>query len=37
MTTLAKMLTGGFKKINHIITASASYHGDLIKDNYQFT
>ena len=37
MTTLAKMLTGGLKKINHIITASASYHGDLIKGNYQFT
>ena len=37
LTTLAKMLTGGLKKINHIITASASYHGDLIKGNYQFT
>ena len=37
MTTLAKMLTGGLKKRTHIITASASYHGDLIKDNYQFT
>ena len=37
MTTLVKMLTGGFKKINHIIAASASYHGDLIKSNYQFT
>ena len=37
MTTLAKMLTGGLKKRKHIISASASYHGDLIKDNYQFT
>ena len=37
MTTLAKMLTGGLKKRTHIITASASYHGDLIKNDYQFT
>ena len=37
MTTLAKMLTGGLKKRKHIITASASYHGDLIKNDYQFT
>ena len=31
------MLTGGLKKRKHIISASASYHGDLIKNNYQFT
>ena len=37
MTTLAKMLTGGLKRRTHIITASASYHGDLIKNDYQFT
>ena len=37
MTTLAKMLTGGLKKRKHIISASASYHGDLIKNDYQFT
>ena len=37
MTKLAKMLTGGLKKRTHIITASASYHGDLIKNDYQFT
>ena len=37
MTTLAKMLTGGLKKRTHIITASASYHGDLIKNDYPFT
>ena len=37
MTTLAKMLTGGLKKRKHIISASASYHGDLIKNDDQFT
>ena len=37
MTTLAKMLTGGLKKRTHVISASASYHGDLIKNDYQFT
>ena len=37
MTTLAKMLTGGLKKRKHIISATASYYGDLIKGNYQFT
>ena len=36
-TRLGKMLTNGLKKRKHIITASASYHGDLIKDFYQFT
>ena len=30
-TRLGKMLTDGLKKRKHIITASASYHGDLIK------
>ena len=37
LTTLGKMLSNGLKKRTHIITASASYHGDLIKDDYQFT
>ena len=36
-TRLGKMLTDGLKKRKHIITASASYHGDLIKGDYQFT
>ena len=36
-TRLGKMLTNGLKKRKHIITASASYHGDLIKGDYQFT
>ena len=36
-TRLGKMLTDGLKKRNHIISASASYYGDLIKGNYQFT
>ena len=36
-TRLGKMLTDGLKKRKHIITASASYHGDLIKSDYQFT
>ena len=37
LRTLGKMLSNGLKKRTHIITASASYHGDLIKGNYQFT
>ena len=37
MTTLAKMLTGGLKKINHVISATASHYGDLKKGGYQFT
>ena len=37
LTTLGKMLSNGLKKRTHIITASASYHGYLIKGNYQFT
>ena len=36
-TRLGKMLTDGLKKRKHIITASASFHGDLIKNDYQFT
>ena len=36
-TRLGKMLTDGLKRRTHIITASASYHGDLIKNDYQFT
>ena len=36
-TRLGKMLTDGLRKRKHIITASASYHGDLIKGDYQFT
>ena len=36
-TRLGKMLTDGLKKRKHIITVSASYHGDLIKNDYQFT
>ena len=36
-TRLGKMLTDGLKKRKHVITASASYHGDLIKNDYQFT
>ena len=36
-TRLGKMLTDGLKKRKHIISASASFHGDLIKGNYQFT
>ena len=37
MTTLAKMLAGGLKKRTHIISATASFHGDLIAGDYQFT
>ena len=36
-TRLGKMLNEDLKKRKHIITASASYHGDLIKGDYQFT
>ena len=36
-TRLGKMLTDGLKKRKHVITTSASYHGDLIKGDYQFT
>ena len=36
-TRLGKMLTDGLKKRKYIISASASYYGDLIKGNYQFT
>ena len=36
-TRLGKMLTNGLKKRKHIISASASYHGDLITGDYQFT
>ena len=36
-TRLGKMLTDGLKKRKHIVSASASYYGDLIKGNYQFT
>ena len=36
-TRLGKMLTDGLKNRKHIITASASFHGDLIKNDYQFT
>ena len=35
-TRLGKMLTNGLKKRKHIITTSTSYHGDLIKGEYQF-
>ena len=34
---LDTLTAGGLKKRTHIISASASYHGDLIKGNYQFT
>ena len=37
LTRLGKILTDGLKKRKHIITAAASYHGDLIKGDYQFT
>ena len=37
LTRLGKMLTDGLKKRKHIITTSASYHGDLIAGDYQFT
>ena len=37
LARLGKMLTDGLKKRKHIIAASASYQGDLIKNDYQFT
>ena len=37
LTSLGKMLSSGLKKRTHVISATASYHGDLIKDDYQFT
>ena len=37
LARLGKTIDEDFKKRTHIITASASYHGDLIKDSYQFT
>ena len=37
MTTLGKMLAIGLKKTPHIISATASYHGDLTAGEYQFT
>ena len=37
LTRLGKMLTDRLKRRTHIITAFASYHGDLIKNDYQFT
>ena len=36
-TRLGKMLTDGLKKRTHVISATASYHGDLIAGDYQFT
>ena len=37
LARLGKTIDEDFKKRKHIITASASYHGDLIKGDYQFT
>ena len=37
LTSLGKMLARGLIKRTHIISASASYYGDLIKGDYQFT
>ena len=37
MTALGKMLAEGLKKRTRLISASASYHGDLIAGDYQFT
>ena len=34
---LGKTIEEDFKKIKHLISATASYHGDLIKGDYQFT
>ena len=36
LTRLGKMLTDGLKRRTHIISATASCHGDLIKGRYQF-
>ena len=37
LTSLGKMLSSGLKKRTHIISASASFQGDLIAGDYQFT
>ena len=37
ITRLGKTIDEDFKKIKQLIAASASYHGDLIKGDYQFT
>ena len=37
LTSLGKMLSNGLKKRTHVISATASYHGDLIAGDYQFT
>ena len=37
LTRLGKTIDEDFKKRTHIITASASYHGDLTAGEYQFT
>ena len=37
ITRLGKTIDEDFKKRTHIITASASYHGDLTAGEYQFT
>ena len=37
ITRLGKTIDEDLKKRTHIISATASFHGDLIKDKYQFT
>ena len=37
LTRLGKTIDEDFKKRTHIISATASYHGDLIAGDYQFT
>ena len=37
LARLGKTIDEDFKKRTHIITATASYHGDLIDGDYQFT
>ena len=37
LTRLGKTIDEDFKKRTHIISATASYHGDLIVGDYQFT
>ena len=37
ITRLGKTIDEDFKKRTHIISATASYHGDLIAGDYQFT
>ena len=37
LTRLGKTIDEDFKKRTHIISPTASYHGDLIKGDYQFT